>query len=391
MRRTKILGYGIALTFAVPSLAAAQSHGPGPLVGNYTVTSNTTVTVTSPMATTEQRVTHERLTVQAVSDADLLLDVTNDRGERCRLRGDRNGQRFTLRSGQRCTMTDPQRNIAMNLTLRSGSGSLSGENLSIRLSWSVASHVAFMDVTGTAAQHTSGRRTGGGPPTAVAAAPSPSSAPSPLPIVPMETETSPVMPTSSARAPSSGSTARRVTRQPTSRPTSTDTAPLPSTGLLAPTSPPAAAPAGQPTTPAWSTATNPTVSPTLAPAPWAPPSTAPIATAPTIAAPRPAAPTSAPTAPVPAVLSPSGPGIVFLPNQGFSPTAPNLGGPPQAWSVTGPGGWGASVPYFPVRQPTLPTLTAPWSAPTPNTTRPGQRPPSATGPAIILAPGTASF
>jgi hypothetical protein len=149
-----------ALVYA--SGAAAQGRGPGPFAGSFSVASNTTVSVTSPMAITEERTTRERLEISQGSRTDLSVRVTNDLGEHCTLTANRSGDSsLSFGSGQRCTFTDSVRNMRMNFTLRSGSGSISGERLSLSFSWSVASNGGFMSVSGSASQRSSGNRTGG--------------------------------------------------------------------------------------------------------------------------------------------------------------------------------------------------------------------------------------
>lgn len=142
--------------------AMAQGRGPGPFAGSFSLTSSTTVSVTSPMAITEDRTTRERLEISQGSRSDMSLLVTNDLGERCTLTADRSGSSgLSFGSGQRCTFTDSVRNMRMNFTLRSGSGSISGNRISLSFSWSVASNGGFLSVAGTASQHSSGSRTGG--------------------------------------------------------------------------------------------------------------------------------------------------------------------------------------------------------------------------------------
>ena len=149
-----------ALAFA--SGAAAQSRGPGPFAGTFSVASNTTVSVTSPMAITEERTTRERLQIGQGSRSDVDVQVTNDLGEHCTLTANRSGTAGLLfGAGQRCTFTDSVRNMRMNFTLRSGTGSVAGESLTLSFNWSVASDGGFLSIAGSASQRSSGRRTGG--------------------------------------------------------------------------------------------------------------------------------------------------------------------------------------------------------------------------------------
>ena len=79
---------GALVLFAAP---AAAQRGPGAFAGTYSVTSNTTVNVTSPISTTESRTTHERAEARPGSRADLAFHVSNSRGDRCVLEGNLSG------------------------------------------------------------------------------------------------------------------------------------------------------------------------------------------------------------------------------------------------------------------------------------------------------------
>jgi hypothetical protein len=163
MRRgTWLQAYVGASALAFASGAAAQGRGPGPFAGSFSVASNTTVSVTSPMAITEERTTRERLEIGQGSRADASIQVTNDLGEHCTLSANRSGAAgLAFGSGQHCTFTDSVRNMRMNFTLRSGTGSISGDSLNLNFSWSVSSDGGFLSIAGSAAQRSSGRRTGG--------------------------------------------------------------------------------------------------------------------------------------------------------------------------------------------------------------------------------------
>ncbi|MEZ4406953.1 MAG: hypothetical protein R3A52_10805 [Polyangiales bacterium] len=387
MRLKELLGYGaIAAALSVPSVAAAQQRGPGLFEGSYSISSTTTVSVTSPISTTEQRVTRERLVVRPTSGADLVLDVTNERGEQCHLRGNRTADdRFTLLAGQRCTMTDAVRDLRMNLTLRSGSGSISGDRISIQVNWGVATTAAFMNVSGTASQRTAGRRTGGGP---AVAAPTPAPAPAPAPVVVAPapqvaapvvapaTGMLPIAPLADASSRSRRGSASRASSPVAASPVAPPSAPLASSPVTALSPTPSVAPASTGAAPGW--VVTPIDPNTAAGNPLAPSS-------PVVASPV------APVAPSPSGLHPwVVPSPAPVPGYGL-PTnaAPVAAAPTTNWPTNSAWGWGApSTPTQPAQQaqPVAPLTGQPWS-----TTRPGNAAPPPSGPAIILGPGATSF
>ena len=257
------------------SSAAAQGRGPGPFAGSFTVSSSTTVSVTSPMAITEERTTRERLEISQGSRSDLNVQVTNDLGEHCTLTANRSGDSgLSFGSGQRCTFTDSVRNMRMNFTLRSGSGSISGDRLSLSFSWNVASNGGFLSVSGSASQHSAGSRTGGRAvadnvaPVVEPVAPMVPVAPSfPAAVVPVsEPAVAPMMPMTGTPT---RVTTRRTSTGSSSRPRATAPAPTPvvapaptPTVAVAPSLPVAPAPSPAPAA-AWG---SPSPSPQPAPA-----------------------------------------------------------------------------------------------------------------------------
>ncbi len=330
---------GVLLLVATP--AAAQRRGPGLFAGTFSVTSNTTVSVTSPITTTESRVTHERAEIRAGSRGDLSIHVTNERGERCVLEGNLSSDTsVTLLGGQRCTMTDPVRNLRMNLTLRNGSGSIDGSRISIRMAWGVATSAGFIDVTGTASQETSGNRTGGGPVVVAPVAPvgaTPMVAPQPGPVV-----VAPAPPSFGLNPVPTTTRGRRGRR-------SSGTEGVVMTGAIPVTPTPTAAPPSmQNDAPIWGLPTDlstgapvpTTVTPAVAPAPMAPAPMAPAPMAPAPMAPAaPAANTPAPlwgAAPSPGAAAPSG-----APAFGTPQPAPAFGTPQPAPATGSWGGLGA--------------------------------------------------
>lgn len=176
---------------ALPAISAAQSRGPGAFAGTFSISSSSTVNVTSPITTTESRSTHEHLEVRGGSGSDMVFVVTNTLGDRCTLNANLTGATsLSMPGGQHCTMTDAERGMRLNLTLRSGSGSISGNSLSLSMQWAVASGSGLFAVTGSLSQRSSGSRTGGGPaPVEVA---QPVAAPAPVAVAPVMP--SPVMP-----------------------------------------------------------------------------------------------------------------------------------------------------------------------------------------------------
>lgn len=279
------------LTFS--GVASAQGRGPGPFAGSFSISSNTTVAVTSPMTITEERSTRERLQITQGSRSDASIQVTNDLGEHCTLSANRSGDSgISFGSGQRCTFTDSVRNMRMNFTLRSGSGSMSGDSISLSFNWSVASAGGFISVSGSATQRSSGRRTGG---QAVADTPAPQPVAMPTPVMVAPSEPVAVVPVAqpgiSAVAPMMPMTGPSTTR----RPTTTARRPAPAAAPVRTTTV-AVAPAAAPVV-----ATPPVVAAAPAPASaWGAPSpaTAPVGSAPASAW-GPAVPsTAAPSSPI---------------------------------------------------------------------------------------------
>ena len=268
-----------ALAFA--GGAAAQSRGPGPFAGSFSVASNTTVSVTSPMAITEERTTRERLEIGQGSRADVNVQVTNDLGEHCTLTANRSGSAGLLfGAGQHCTFTDSVRNMRMNFTLRSGTGSVAGDSLSLSFSWNVASNGGFLSIAGSASQRSSGRRTGGRALADTNAAPSPEA--SPMPVSP----TNPVAVVPAAQPaivvapmmPMTGTPTRSSSRHAssTTHPHATASAATPPTAVIPPT--PVVPVAVQPSAPAsaWG---SPTAAPSAPASAWGSPTAAPLPTA----------------------------------------------------------------------------------------------------------------
>ncbi len=212
--------------------------------GNYTVTSNTTVNVTSPLNTSETRTTRERAAVQQNGSA-VTFRVTNDRNEVCNLQATSDGASLSFGPGQRCAMTDPVHNIVMQLTLRRGTGSLRGNSLSLNLSWDASSGGMFA-ISGTASQRVSGQRPNA--PASAVAAPAVVQTPvavAPVPVAPMEVPVA-VAPTVDV-APASGRSSRRS--RSGSRTAPTVAAPAAPVVAAAPAVAPAPAPAPEPAAP----------------------------------------------------------------------------------------------------------------------------------------------
>ncbi len=377
------------LTFS--GVASAQGRGPGPFAGSFSISSATTVSVTSPMTVTEERSTRERLEIGAGSRSDASIQVTNDLGEHCTLSANRSGDSgITFGSGQRCTFTDSVRSMRMNFTLRSGSGSMSGDSISLSFNWSVASAGGFISVSGTATQRSSGRRTGGQA-MADTPAPQPVAMPTPVMVAPSSEPAAivaapqPAITAVAPMMPMTGTTRRRPTTT-TRRPTTTAAA-RPATVVVAPT--PAPAPVVTAVTP------TPVAAPASA---WGAPSTAP-ATATN------GAPASAWGAPAPATATPTVATGWNPMSTGFSPVTAETPGAtvhPSGW-ILGPllSGVAAAVPYAaqqvgawgPQPAPAAPVTSVPWGSAQP--TAPGSTwGTSGGGPGVVLgatgAPGAPS-
>ena len=129
--------------------------GPGPFAGVWTVSSNTEVSVTTPVLRTETRQTRERVAVSPGAGSDLHLDVTNERGESCRLQANRSGTNLTFPAAQQCFFTDPVQGIAFAFTLQRGTGAVRGATLSLDFSWTVFANIG-MAINGTAVQRSTG-------------------------------------------------------------------------------------------------------------------------------------------------------------------------------------------------------------------------------------------
>ncbi len=355
---------GVLLLVASP--AAAQHRGPGLFAGTFSVTSNTTVSVTSPITTTESRVTHERAEVRAGSRGDLAIHVTNERGERCVLEGNLSSETsVTLLNGQRCTMTDPVRNLRMNLSLRSGSGSISGAHLSLRLSWGVTTSAGFIDVLGTASQETSGTRTGGGPVIAAPVAPTPSPAPVIATPTPMIATPTPAVSIDPVPTTTRGRRGRRGSSNATEGVVMTGAIPVTPTPAPTTTIPQNDAPIwGLPTdlaTGAPVPVSSTPVAPTMAPvAPVAPvPAVAPVAPAPAPVM-QPTAPAANTPAPLWGAATPSpglgAPTTASAPAFGTAPSS-GLGAPTTAGAPGFGAAPAASAPMFGTTQP-MPTAPA---------------------------------
>jgi len=154
----------------VAQVSRASGTGPGPFAGSWTIASNTEVSVTTPIIRTETRQTHERVVIGPAASADMELQVTNDRGESCRLLANRRGSNITLPAAQQCYFTDPVQGIAFAFTLQRGAGAMQGQTLSLDLSWTVFANIGMI-INGSATQRSSGTQGAEVPAAPVAAAP----------------------------------------------------------------------------------------------------------------------------------------------------------------------------------------------------------------------------
>ncbi|MFO0626180.1 MAG: hypothetical protein U0325_11240 [Polyangiales bacterium] len=150
-----------------PAASRASGTGPGPFAGSWNVASNTEVSVTTPVVRTESRQTRESVVVGPAAGADMEIQVTNERGESCRLLANRRGAAITFPAEQQCYFTDPIQGIAFSFTLQRGSGAVRAGALSLDLAWSVFANIG-MAINGTAVQRSQGSQ---GPAFAAPAAP----------------------------------------------------------------------------------------------------------------------------------------------------------------------------------------------------------------------------
>lgn len=139
----------------VQLVSRASGTGPGPFAGVWSVASNTEVSVTTPVLRTETRQTRERVAIAAGTGADMELNVTNERGESCRLQANRSGGNLTFPPAQQCFFTDPVQGIAFAFTLQRGTGALRGTSLSLDFSWTVFANIGMV-INGTATQRSVG-------------------------------------------------------------------------------------------------------------------------------------------------------------------------------------------------------------------------------------------
>jgi hypothetical protein len=140
---------------ATARVSRPSGTGPGPFAGVWVVSSNTEVSVTSPVLRTETRQTRERVAVSPGAGSDLALDVTNERGESCRLQANRSGSTLTFPPEQQCFFTDPVQGIAFAFTLQRGTGAVRGATISLDFSWTVFANIG-MAINGTAVQRSTG-------------------------------------------------------------------------------------------------------------------------------------------------------------------------------------------------------------------------------------------
>jgi hypothetical protein len=140
---------------AAARVSRPSGTGPGPFAGVWVVSSNTEVSVTSPVLRTETRQTRERVAVSPGAGSDLALDVTNERGESCRLQANRSGSTLTFPPEQQCFFTDPVQGISFAFTLQRGTGAVRGATISLDFSWSVFANIG-MAINGTAVQRSTG-------------------------------------------------------------------------------------------------------------------------------------------------------------------------------------------------------------------------------------------
>lgn len=137
------------------AVSRASGTGPGPFAGSWSLSSNTEVSVTTPIVRTESRQTRERVVISPAASADMELQVTNERGESCRLLANRRGNSLTFPAAQQCYFTDPVQGINFAFTLQRGGGTVQGQALSLDFSWTVFANIGMV-INGTAAQRSNG-------------------------------------------------------------------------------------------------------------------------------------------------------------------------------------------------------------------------------------------
>jgi hypothetical protein len=142
-------------------VVARPARGPAAFAGTFALRTRTTVTVTAPLQQTETRQTQDVAVIRAITGAGAQLEfqVTSEHGDRCVLHASARGaSAVVFVPGERCDVVDPVQRVPLTLTLADGTGTLSGDTLTLRLNWSVASNGFLFPLSGTATQASSGRR-----------------------------------------------------------------------------------------------------------------------------------------------------------------------------------------------------------------------------------------
>ena len=151
---TKRLSFGVALVWALASVAVAddKKEEEADFDGAYTYTATYTISLTSPQKQTVTDTDEGTLTISRSKKSGLILSFTA-KGETCQLTATRAGKSgIKFPAGQTCSQSDSAKGADFTLTLTSGSGTLTNDNLTMSLGWKLTGSVQGVSVSGRATE-----------------------------------------------------------------------------------------------------------------------------------------------------------------------------------------------------------------------------------------------
>ena len=152
MSKTLYLGVALVWTLTSTAIADDKKQEEADFDGAYSYTSTFTISLTSPQKQTVTDTDEGTLTISRSKKSGLVLTFTA-KGETCQLTATRSGkQGIKVPAGQTCSQTDSATRSDFTLTLTTGSGTLTNDNLTMNLGWKLSGSVAGVAVSGRATE-----------------------------------------------------------------------------------------------------------------------------------------------------------------------------------------------------------------------------------------------
>ena len=120
--------------------------------GAYSYTASYTMTLTSPQKQTLTQSDEGSLTISPSKKSGFVLTFTA-KGETCQITASRSGKTgLKVPAGQTCSMEDADRAADLTFAVTSGSGTLTGESLTMTLAWKLSGTVGGAAISGRATE-----------------------------------------------------------------------------------------------------------------------------------------------------------------------------------------------------------------------------------------------